>query len=521
VYRPNRAFVERVLELAVLVLGRSQGCQFTLEVKQNVTINDALADPRLLGGLPQFANLTSWARWIVFLKAIDGLPVSDDERAVFRAHTGRVEPRPGGYPEAVAIVGVQSGKSQIAAAMAAFAAITGQDGTHALLIAQDQRSALRTLLRYARQPFEARPMFAAEVARDVADTLELRNGVSLSAYPCKPASIRGLRACIAVIDELAFFVATDGRPVDQEMLRAARGRVATTGGKLIVLSSPYAASGALYDLHRKHYGRDDSPVLVWQASAPAMNPTLPADYLARMQQDDPEAYRSEVLGEFRQGVSTFLNPQIVAEAVDAGVRERPYQHGVAYVSFDDPASGSGADAWTKAIAHRERDRVVLDVLRAWMPPFNPSGVIAESAALSKAYGLRATTGDRYAPGFVLEGFRAHSITYALSARDRSVLYLELLPLMNAGRIRLLDLPDLLRELRGLERRRGTAGRDRVDHMPGSHDDRANAVAGALVLAAGRDATAAAEVIRWALNLGTDESRLSASMPMASDGCPRP
>ncbi len=29
-----------------------------------------------------------------------------------------------------------------------------------------------------------------------------------------------------------------------------------------------------------------------------MNPTLPADYLERMEADDPEAYRSEVLGEF-------------------------------------------------------------------------------------------------------------------------------------------------------------------------------------------------------------------------------
>ena len=46
--------------------------------------------------------------------------------------------------------------------------------------------------------------------------------------------------------------------------------------------------------------------------------------------------------------------------------------------------------------------------------------------------------------------------------------------------RALELPDdkvLLRELRGLERRRGPSGRDRVDHPPGSHDDSANGVAG--------------------------------------------
>jgi hypothetical protein len=55
-----------------------------------------------------------------------------------------------------------------------------------------------------------------------------------------------------------------------------------------------------------------------------------------------------------------------------------------------------------------------------------------------------------------------------------------LPLVNSGQVVLLDDPALLRELRGLERRRGTSGRDRVDHGPGGHDDRANAAAGALV-----------------------------------------
>ena len=40
-------------------------------------------------------------------------------------------------------------------------------------------------------------------------------------------------------------------------------------------------------------------------------------------------------------------------------------------------------------------------------------------------------------------------TYQYSTRDRSQLYLEFLPLVNAGQVRLLDHPDCLRELRGL------------------------------------------------------------------------
>jgi len=57
--------------------------------------------------------------------------------------------------------------------------------------------------------------------------------------------------------------------------------------------------------------------------------------------------------------------------------------------------------------------------------------------------------------------------------------------LNSAKVRLLDLPELLREFRGLERRRGASGRDRVDHGPRGHDDQCNSVAGALVIAQGQ------------------------------------
>ena len=116
-------------------------------------------------------------------------------------------------------------------------------------------------------------------------------------------------------------------------------------------------------------------------------------------------------------------------------------------------------------------------------------------------------GDRYAPGFVAEHFRGRGIRYEPSPLDRSQVYLELLPLVNSGQALLLDVPELLRELRGLERRRGTSGRDRVDHAPGAHDDWANAAAGALVLAANRPSTPS-WLIRACLEAGHMEGRES-------------
>jgi hypothetical protein len=457
--------------------------------RRAVTILEALRDAHLLGALPAFRDLVTWAAWKSFLAAVYGLPMTEPELATFRQHTGRAAPREGGYAEAVAIVGRQSGKSEIAAALAVFEAINaprepGRSERYALLVAQDQRGSLRGLFRYASTPFEASPMLARTIIGRTADTIVLENNVTIAAYPCRPAAVRGLRARVAIADELAFFRSTENIPVDVEMLRALRPCLATTGGKLIVLSSPYAQSGALWELHRKHYGRDDSATLIWSASAPAMNSTLPADYLERMREDDPEAYRSEVLGEFRSGVSTFLDPEVLEACVIPDRHELPPADGLSYVAFADPSGGS-RDAFTVAIAHRDRERVVVDCVRAWQPPFNPTGVVAEAAELLKYYGCHSVTGDRYAAMWPVEACRSHSIEYAVAELDRSRLYLELLPLVNAGAIELPDDAKLLAELRGLERRRGTAGRDRVDHRPGTHDDRANAVAGVAYCASER------------------------------------
>jgi hypothetical protein len=237
------------------------------------------------------------------LRVLHGEPLDPLGIQRFRKHTSRGIYLPRSYREAVAIVGRQAGKTRLASALVAWAAASYpevRDGEiYAVLVAQDQRSAVRTSLSYARSIFESSPVLKTMLVSETTDTLRLSNGVNIACYPCRPAALRGLRCCIVVIDELAFFISTDGRPTDTEMLRAARPTTATTGGRIIILSSPYGEVGALHDVYRRNFGRDDTDTLVWQADAPSMNPELPADYLARMQQDDPEAYRSEVLGEFR------------------------------------------------------------------------------------------------------------------------------------------------------------------------------------------------------------------------------
>ena len=178
-----------------------------------MTILDAIHDPQLLGQL--FKSLESWQAWLTFLKVFHGLPMNATDLARFQHHTGRQEPRPGGYPEAACIVGCQSGKSKIAALVGNFegmSAVMGkQTGLYVTLLAQDLRAAQRALFGYVREAIHNSPLLSNEVTRETAESIELSGGVTLAVYPCRPAAIRGIRAACIVIDELAFFTATDGR----------------------------------------------------------------------------------------------------------------------------------------------------------------------------------------------------------------------------------------------------------------------------------------------------------------------
>jgi hypothetical protein len=158
--------------------------------------------------------------------------------------------------------------------------------------------------------------------------------------------------------------------------------------------------------------------------------------------------------------------------------------GTSYAAFVDPSGGS-SDSMTVAIAHRDRGgRAVLDAVRERRPPFSPDEVVVEFSGLLKAYGIRKVTGDRYGGEWPGERFRAYGIEYVPSEKSKSDVYRDLLPLLNSRKTELLDLPRLATQLVGLERRTARSGKDSIDHAPGGHDDVANAVSGALLLANG-------------------------------------
>jgi hypothetical protein len=108
--------------------------------------------------------------------------------------------------------------------------------------------------------------------------------------------------------------------------------------------------------------------------------------------------------------------------------------------------------------------------------------VEEFSAVLKSYGITSAQSDHWGGDWVLEAFRKKGITVSASAKVKSDIYRELLPLLNAGRVDLIDNARLVTQMVGLERRVSRSGKDSIDHAPGGHDDVANAAAGALLRA---------------------------------------
>ncbi len=450
---------------------------------------EAMTDPALFGR--EFGGPT-WAAWRVLLRLLFGLPPEGEaDLALLRACTGREAWPTSPAREAWIIAGRRAGKSRIAALLAVFLAcfrdwreVLAPGERAVVMILATDRGQAGVVFSYVRALLE-HPLLAPLVEAERAESIDLRGGASVEVHAASYRSVRGRTLAAAILDEVAFWRDESSTNPDVEVVAALRPALATTGGLLLGISTPYARRGVLWQAFAKHYAKDASPVMVWRAPSRSMNPDLPARLVAAALEEDPAAGAAEWLAEFRSDIEGFVSREAVDAAVEPGRLELPYDTRECYLGFVDPSGGS-SDSMTLAVAHLEGPasarRAVLDCVREVRPPFSPEGVVAEFAETLRGYHVNQVTGDRYGAEWVAQSFERAGIRYQASAKSKSELYRELLPALNSKRVDLLDQPRLLGQLVGLERRTARGGRESIDHAPGAHDDVVNAAAGALVLA---------------------------------------
>jgi hypothetical protein len=450
--------------------------------KPALNIIDALDDEALFK--PWFRG-ESWDGWRAVLKAIYALPMTETERAFFRTISDREPPR-SVVREWWGIGGRRLGKDAVASVIATFSAamFAGQQylrpGERALVMCLAcDRDQARIVLNYIRAFFKDIDLLKGMVQRETATGFELNNGVDIAVATNSFRSVRGRPIVCAILDEVAFWRDETSSKPDEETYKALTPALASIPGSMVIgISSPYRKTGLLYGKYKMHFG-SDGDILVIKAPTRTLNPTIPQAVIDRALLDDPAAAKAEWLGEFRDDIAGFADIALIEAAVDYGVTVRPPRPGTRYRSGCDP-SGGARDSFTAAIAHDEGNIAVLDCVVEIKAPFNPTSATEQIAEVLKSYGLKETVGDKYAAEWVVDAFAKCGIKYQHSERDRSSIYLDALPLFTAGRVRLLENNRLTNQFASLERRTSSAGKDRVDHGPGGHDDVCNSAALALV-----------------------------------------
>lgn len=448
--------------------------------------------------LPWYKQAADWTAWRAFLCALYGLPMTEQEYAIFRACTGRQTPPTRKVREAWVPVGRRGRKSAIGATVAVYEAGFRD---HSGYLAKGERGRVVSISK-DKDDAGAIHGFAVAILSEpglsyllegapIAEKIALTTGIDIVTRAARLTAGRSRAVILGLYDELAFWPTDESANPDKDIIRGVEPGMANIPHPLTLgMSSPYAKRGVLWEKVDQHYGQESDDVLVWMADTLTMHDT-PAirEYVETAWRDDPVAAASEVgrpaaedqpaAISFRGDVHKFVPPEVVDLATDAGVTARPPVPGVVYQAFVDPSGGS-SDSMTLAVAHWA-GQVVLDLAVEWPAPFDPDSVTASCAMALTPYGVRTVTGDRYAGEWPVSRFRAHGITYRASELAKSDIYLAFLPVLNSGRVRLLDLPQAKKQLTSLDRFEHRGGRDTIDHPKGQHDDVANAVAGVVVM----------------------------------------
>ena len=240
-------------------------------------------------------------------------------------------------------------------------------------------------------------MLAKLIEAQSREIIELKNRIVIEIHTASFRTTRGYTIVTALCDELAYWQSDENSAEpDVEVINALRPGMSTIPDAILLCaSSPYARKGALWDAHRRHYGREDDHVLVWQADTRSMNPSVPQSYIDRSMAEDMPRAMAEYGAQFRDDIASFVRREVIDACVLRGMFERPPSARLTYAAFVDPSGGS-VDSFTCAIAHSNdfRDVVMIDAIREIKAPFSPEAAVSELATLLKTYRIYTVHGER-------------------------------------------------------------------------------------------------------------------------------
>ncbi len=390
----------------------------------------------------------------------------------------------------------QSGKTHSLAAYSIWYASTHPKST-TLIVAPTQRQSmiLNDVIREFIEDIPAQ-VRRGMVKKDTRTIMHFTNKSRIVALPNSENLLRGYTAKLIILDEAAFF--KDDETIFNHVLKP---MLATTGGKMIVSSTPWGKKSQFYKINcdpnwELHHA-------TWRDARDAgLYTTEWVEEVERTRETLPMSYLVEYEAEFTEDVDTWLSQDILAK----GCCEE-----VEYISFNKQAQGSfyiGVDIGERvdytAVAVLKKEGNTLDLIHMHRFPLMTS--VPAALGYLKVLGerwrnIRTTYLDSTKHGDLL----INDATSSQVPNPKGISFnqenkMEMAQIMqqrlNEGRLRLPYDRSLLDELNVEQFQLTKTGRIEFSHASGTHDDRFWALALA-VYAAEKDILPSRPIVKGA------------------------
>jgi hypothetical protein len=352
----------------------------------------------------------------------DGLPIGDLwQHEEVQAAFGHVKPPEAAPEKLVILAAIRTAKSMIAAAKAIQISqtvdlnvpyLSAGDELRIPIVSVDKDKA-RAVFAHMLGPIQNSPhLRALLVGEPTAESFWLRHPSGRAIEVCttplaKSGSTLVARWMPAVIFDEAPLMAgvSDAKKNLDEALGAIAGRV-LPGGQILMIGSPWAPFGPVFDLVSTYFGKPCREVVVVRAPGPAMNPVYwTKRRCAHLKRTNPTRYRTNVLAEFADMEDGIFASVEIEAATREGPVTRPPVKGHRYTAAMDPAFRG--NAWTLVIVEctgtggpgGSQPLYSVALARQWIgskiQPLKASEVLREIGAICETYGIDTVLSDQH------------------------------------------------------------------------------------------------------------------------------
>lgn len=368
----------------------------------------------------------------------------------------------------------QSGKTFIVSVKILWTALT-KPGSRIAIVAPSVRQSKNVLRKVA----DMASVLPRGRVREVQKMkIEFTNGSIIDALPNNPNTIRGPSLDLVYIDEMNFI------RDDVELFDAILFTISTTGGRLIISSTPASQDSLFYKICNDPTFSQYH--VTWKDALSPHGPLLPEilDAIRKQFEGNPWRWRREMEAEFADDETSFLPLKLLTGAIDRELE---------YWSAADPASskpvymgvdfGKHRDHSVVAVVEYDPDAQTMSTVHMHQFPLETDYdvVIGYAKAVAERWDVvRVTTdatgvGDSVTSDMEKAGIKTvWPVRLELDSKIDVMDYLR--GLLVKRQLRLVYDPELLAEMNCEKFELSKQGKMMFSHPAGTHDDRLWALA---------------------------------------------